>query len=79
MSLEADFFDQVVGDFSSSLDYAKEWIDIINANHVDMCRFSGINDNGYCKIKSVVSKCLEPPKLKSRQPSCKPSVAPCLT
>jgi hypothetical protein len=64
-------YGKVVEGFSSSLDHARERKDTINANHMDMCRFSGIDDNGYRKITSVVSKCLESPTMISKQPPCK--------
>lgn len=62
---------KVVEEFSSSLDHARERKDNINANHMDMCRFSGIDDSGYHKIASVVSKCLESSKMMTRQAPCK--------
>ncbi|KAG6990947.1 hypothetical protein G7Y79_00060g092510 [Physcia stellaris] len=37
---------KVVVNASSALDYALEQKDFINANHVDMCRFSGVDDDG---------------------------------
>lgn len=49
---------QVVENSSSALDYAFEQKDFIHANHVDMCRFSGFDDDGYEKIKAGMSHCL---------------------
>lgn len=45
-------------DYSSSLDYARQVKDVIHANHVDMCRFSGFDDDGYEKIKAALSHSL---------------------
>ena len=50
---------QVVEDASSALDYAGEYKDYIYANHVDMCRFSGFDDDGYEKIKAALAHCLK--------------------
>jgi hypothetical protein len=47
-----------VEDASSALDYALQEKDFIYANHVDMCRFSGFDDDGYRKIKAALSHCL---------------------
>ena len=41
------FSGKVVDDSSSTLDYALEQKDFIRNNHVDMCRFSGLSDDGY--------------------------------
>ena len=38
---------EVVDDGSCTLDYALEQKDFIRNNHVDMCRFSGLSDDGY--------------------------------
>lgn len=35
---------------SSSLDDPRERAQIINKNHVDMCRFSGTDDPGYRQV-----------------------------
>ena len=43
---------------SSALDYAHEQKDFIHANHVNMCRSSGFDDDGYEKIKAGISHCL---------------------
>jgi hypothetical protein len=45
----------VVSDASSALDDAAEVKATINSNHMDMCRFSSKEDDGYCKIKQVLS------------------------
>ncbi|KAI5921600.1 hypothetical protein F4810DRAFT_712421 [Camillea tinctor] len=47
---------KIVDDNSSSLDHPIERKDTINANHVMMCRFNGPEDNGYIKVKGVISK-----------------------
>jgi hypothetical protein len=49
----------VVEDSSSELDYAHEQKDFIRANHVNMCRFSGFQDDGYEKTKDCLTLCLE--------------------
>jgi hypothetical protein len=47
---------QVVSNESSALQMGKfEIIDSINANHMDMCRFAGTDDDGYDKAKKAVS------------------------
>lgn len=50
---------KIVEDVSASLNHARERKDVINANHMEMCRFSDANDNGYRKVKAVVEKCLD--------------------
>ena len=40
----------MVEDASSEIDYAQEQKDYIRANHVDMCRFHGFDDDGYEKV-----------------------------
>ncbi|KAF8249194.1 hypothetical protein K440DRAFT_544280, partial [Wilcoxina mikolae CBS 423.85] len=47
---------KVVDDASSGLESGFERKDIINANHIDMCRFSGKEDEGYIKVASVLSR-----------------------
>ncbi len=47
---------QVVSDESSALQIGKfEITDSINANHMNMCRFAGPDDDGYEKAKKAVS------------------------
>ncbi len=48
----------IVDDASSSLDHPVERRDVINANHMMMCRFKGSDDEGYIRAKGVVSKYL---------------------
>jgi len=48
----------VVEDASSALDYALQEKDFIYSNHVNMCRFSGFEDDGYEKITAALSHCL---------------------
>jgi hypothetical protein len=48
-----------VDDVSSCLYDPWERKDFINANHAMMCRFHGEGDEGYHKVKSVVSKYLQ--------------------
>jgi hypothetical protein len=50
---------KVVEDSSSALDYAYEQKYCINANHVNMCRFSGFEDDGYKNLRDCLSLCLE--------------------
>lgn len=50
---------KVVEDVSSYLGDARERRDTINANHMEMCRFSGPRDNGYRKVRDAVAKCIE--------------------
>ena len=47
---------KVVGDESSALNDGRERRDIINANHMGMCRFSGPKDSGYRKVKNAVAQ-----------------------
>lgn len=49
---------QIVDDASSSLDHPVERKDIINANHMMMCRFKSFDDEGYVRVKGVISKYL---------------------
>jgi hypothetical protein len=53
------YFLQVVEDSSLAFDYAFEQKGSIAANHRDMCKFSGNEDDGYCKIKDFLSLCLD--------------------
>jgi hypothetical protein len=50
---------KIVDDDSSRLDDAREGRDFINANHMMMCRFRDENDEGYNKVKGVVSKYMD--------------------
>lgn len=52
---------RVVEDASSALDYPLQEKDFIHANHVNMCRFSGFDDDGYEKTKAALSHCLSIP------------------
>jgi hypothetical protein len=45
----------VVNDASSSLDDASKVKAIINSNHMDMCRFTSKEDDGYFKVKQALS------------------------
>jgi hypothetical protein len=45
---------KVVEDISSSLDWPGEQKDTIVANHMDMCRFRGGDDDGYIKVKDAL-------------------------
>lgn len=45
---------QVVEPYSSKLDYVGERAETIDANHVNMCRFRGPEDNGYIKFKQAL-------------------------
>lgn len=42
--------DKIVPDFSSSLDDPRENAEHIDANHMEMCRFTGMSDNGYIQV-----------------------------
>lgn len=46
-------------DASSSLDHPVERRDFINADHTMMCRFRNSDDDGYIKVKGVLSKYLQ--------------------
>lgn len=52
-------FLKVVEDSSSALEYGSEQKDYLGANHVNMCRFSDSEDDGYEKVKAGLSRCLE--------------------
>jgi hypothetical protein len=58
---------QVVEDASSALDYALQEKDFIYANHVNMCRFSGFDDDGYEKVTAALSHCLSDESRMSQQ------------
>ncbi len=45
---------QIVEPDSSSLDYGLQSKETIEANHVEMCRFYGSEDNGYIKVKQAL-------------------------
>lgn len=49
---------KIVDDASSSLDHPQERRDHISANHVMICRFSSDDDDGYIKVRGVLSKYL---------------------
>ncbi|KAF2203093.1 hypothetical protein GQ43DRAFT_470318 [Delitschia confertaspora ATCC 74209] len=44
---------KVVDDFSSSLEYPLQFKDHIYANHMNICRFSGPEDDGYEKVHAA--------------------------
>ncbi|KAI0441679.1 hypothetical protein F4803DRAFT_551929 [Xylaria telfairii] len=44
---------KVVDDYSSALD-VREQKETIDANHMNMCRFKGDDDNGYIKVKGAL-------------------------
>ena len=46
---------KVVTNESSSFDSPDYGYDSIHANHMNMCRFTGITDDGYRKFKDVLS------------------------
>ncbi|OCL15206.1 hypothetical protein AOQ84DRAFT_414068, partial [Glonium stellatum] len=52
-------FVKIVQDTSAALNDANERKDTISANHMNMCRFSGFSDDGYQKIKGVISRFTE--------------------
>ena len=41
---------------SSGLDDVMERKDFIQANHVDMCRYSGPEDDGYRKVRDALKR-----------------------
>jgi hypothetical protein len=45
-----------VEDSSSELDNALERRDHINANHQEMCRFSGVDDPEYEKVRDALAR-----------------------
>ena len=47
--------DKVVRDNSARMGYGREQVDMINADHRRMCRFSGFEDNGYLKVSNALS------------------------
>jgi hypothetical protein len=49
----------VVDDYSARLDWSDERTDVINADHQQMCRFSGPGDQGYQKLKASLSRTLQ--------------------
>ena len=46
---------QVIQDFSSKIDHPLEVLETIDANHMQMARFSGINDSGYRKVRRALA------------------------
>lgn len=46
--------EKVVPDYSSSLDDPRERAEHINANHMDMCRFTGRDDLGYTQVEGEI-------------------------
>jgi hypothetical protein len=46
----------VVPSYSSSLDDAREHPETITANHVDMCKFKSVQDDGYKRVSTALSK-----------------------
>lgn len=42
--------EKIVPDFSSSLDDPRENAEHIDANHMEMCRFTGLLDSGYIQV-----------------------------
>lgn len=50
---------QIVESYSSCLGDAREGTDFINGNHMMMCRFRDEDDEGYRKVKGVVSQYLD--------------------
>lgn len=49
------FSAKVVDDFSSKLDSPLEVVETIDANHMQMARFTGVEDPGYRKVSSVIA------------------------
>ena len=47
---------KVVEDVSSSLDYAAELRETIDADHREMCRFASKADPGYIKVSRAIIK-----------------------
>lgn len=47
---------QIVPNESSALDHRNERINLINANHMNMCKFKDKNDDGYRKFKAEIAR-----------------------
>jgi hypothetical protein len=58
---------KIVDDASSSLDHPMERKDSINENHMMMCRFTSQEDEGYIKVKSVITKYMDEIQKKNEQ------------
>ncbi|KAF2194153.1 hypothetical protein K469DRAFT_192398 [Zopfia rhizophila CBS 207.26] len=58
---------KVVDDVSSSLEYPLQFKDHIYANHMNMCRFSGHEDDGYEKLNAVITHILSGDMLAASQ------------
>ncbi|KAE8161884.1 ankyrin repeat-containing domain protein [Aspergillus tamarii] len=65
-------FNGVVMDISSLLDDPREHAEHINANHVDMCRFTGRGDPGYQQVGGELRKIVDRlrQKLSSEEQEC---------
>ncbi|RXG50106.1 hypothetical protein VDGE_00962 [Verticillium dahliae] len=50
--------EKVVRDVSATLGYHREHVDVINADHRAMCRFRGLHDPGYKKVKNALKACM---------------------
>ncbi|KAH6887430.1 hypothetical protein B0T10DRAFT_538906 [Thelonectria olida] len=50
---------KIVDDASSSLEHSHERKDFINENHVMMCRFASRDDDGYIKLRDVITSCTD--------------------
>ena len=49
------FSGKVVNDFSSKLDHPLEVVETIDGNHMQMARFSDVEDPGYYKVSSAIA------------------------
>ncbi|KAL5370925.1 hypothetical protein DPSP01_014586 [Paraphaeosphaeria sporulosa] len=58
---------KVVDDVSSSLEYPLQFKDHIYANHMDMCRFSGPEDDGFEKVQAAMRHILAGDKQAARE------------
>ncbi|EEY17621.1 SERAC1 [Verticillium alfalfae VaMs.102] len=50
--------EKVVRDISATLGYHREHVDVINADHRAMCRFRGLHDPGYKKVRNALKACM---------------------
>jgi hypothetical protein len=69
LHLDSDTQLQVVPDFSSSLNDPLEKPETIDANHMDMCRFSGPDDPGYQQVGGELSSWISELNLVETSPS----------
>jgi hypothetical protein len=49
-------FSQIVDRFSAMIGDASEVVETIDADHIKMCKFSGMDDNNFCKVLRAVER-----------------------